>query len=103
MYDMSSLKIRYFEVKLRDGKILNVEPPRLNVLREIAKLSKQVDGITEEGLTSLAVAVSLALSKNKENKKMSAKQVEDMLDLDDMYALLVKYFTWVGEIQNIKN
>jgi len=102
MYDMSSLKTRYFEVKLKNSEVLNIEPPRLNVLREIAKLSKQIDGLTEEGLTSLATAVSLALSKNKENKKISVSEVEDMLDLDDMYALLVKYFTWVGEIQNSK-
>ena len=40
MYDMTKLKTRYFDIKLKNRKILNLEPPKLKVLRKIASLSE---------------------------------------------------------------
>lgn len=40
MYDMTKLKTRYFDIKLKNGKILNIEPPKLKVLKKIAALSE---------------------------------------------------------------
>ena len=35
MYDMTKLKTRYFDIKLK-----NIEPPKLKVLKKIAALSE---------------------------------------------------------------
>lgn len=105
MYDMTKLKTRYFDVKLKNGKILNIEPPKLKVLRKIASLSevKTTGELTENDMKSLTEAVSLSLSKNKQNYKVTMDNVEDNFDIDEMVDFMQNYFDWVNSIQNSKN
>lgn len=105
MYDMTKLKTRYFDTKLRNGKILNIEPPKLKVLKKIAALSevKDTENISEKDINNLVEAVSLAISKNKQNFKISAEYIEDNYDIDEIVDLLNNYFEWVNNIQNSKN
>ena len=105
MYDMTSLVERYFKIKLKDGKELELEPPKLKVLKKISKLSKSIssDELTDEDITNLSEAISLSLSKNKQNIAISTDYVEDNFNIDEMYDFLTNYYTWVGEIQNSKN
>ena len=92
MYDMTKLKTRYFDIKLRTGKILNIEPPKLKVLKKIAALSevKDTDDLGEKDIENLTEAVAL-------------EQVEDNYDIDEIMDLLDNYFKWVNSIQNSKN
>ena len=105
MYDMTKLKTRYFDIKLRTGKILNIEPPKLKFLKKIAALSevKDTDDLGEKDIENLTEAVALALSKNRQNFKISKEQVEDNYDIDEIMDLLDNYFKWVNSIQNSKN
>lgn len=105
MYDMTKLKTRYFDIKLKNGKILNIEPPKLKVLKKIAALSevKNTEELGEKDISKLTEAVSLALSKNRQNFKISTEQVEDNYDIDEIVDLLNNYFEWVNSIQNSKN
>lgn len=105
MYDMTNLITRYFKIKLKDGKELELEPPKLKVLRKISKLSKSIssDELTEDDIANLSEAISLSLSKNKQSVSVSTDYVEDNFDIDAMYDFLIKYYNWVGEIQNSKN
>ena len=105
MYDMSSLVKRYFSITLDDGRKLELEPPKLKVLKKISQLSKLTNGaeLTVEDIESLSTAIALSLSKNKSNVKITSDEVEELFDIDDMYDFLTKYFGWVSEIQNSKN
>ena len=105
MYDMTKLKKRYFDIKLKNGKILNIEPPKLKVLKKIAALSevKDTENLGENDINNLMEAISLALSKNKQNVKISVEQVENNYDIDEIVDLLKAYFEWVNSIQNSKN
>lgn len=105
MYDMTKLKTRYFDIKLKNGKILNIEPPKLKVLRKIASLSevKTTGELTENDMKNLTEAVSLSLSKNKQNYKVTMDKVEDNFDIDEMVDFMQNYFDWVNSIQNSKN
>lgn len=105
MYDMSTLVKRYFTITLDDGRTLELEPPKLKVLKKISQLSKLTNGseLTAEDIESLSTAIALSLSKNKSNVKITSDEVEDMFDIDGMYDFLTKYFGWVSEIQNSKN
>lgn len=105
MYDMTKLKTRYFDIRLKNGKVLNIEPPKLKVLKKIAALSavKDTEEFGEKDIENLTTAVSLALSKNKQNFKISTEQVEDNYDIDEIVDLLNNYFEWVNSIQNQKN
>lgn len=105
MYDMTNLITRYFKIKLKDGKELELEPPKLKVLRKISKLSKSInnDELSEDDIANLSEAISLSLSKNKQGRNISVEYVEDNFDIDEMYDFLINYYNWVGEIQNSKN
>lgn len=105
MYDMNSLVKRYFTITLEDGRKLELEPPKLKVLKKISQLSKLDNGaeLTTEDIESLSTAISLSLSKNRSNVKITSDEVEEMFDIDGMYDFLTKYFSWVSEIQNSKN
>lgn len=105
MYDMNTLVKRYFSITLEDGRKLELEPPRLKVLKKISQLSKLDNGVelTTADIESLSTAISLSLSKNKSNVKITSDEVEEMFDIDGMYDFLTKYFSWVSEIQNSKN
>ena len=105
MYDMTKLKTRYFDAKLKNGKILNIEPPKLKVLKKIAALSeiKDSENISESDINNLTEAISLALSKNRQNFKISTEYIEDNYGIDEIMDLLSNYFEWVNGIQNSKN
>lgn len=105
MFDMSNLVKRYFPITLEDGRKLELEPPKLKVLKRISQLSKLTNGgeLTAEDIESLSTAIALSLSKNKTNVLVTSEEVEEMFGIDDMYDFLTKYFNWVSEIQNSKN
>lgn len=113
MFDMRNLTPRYFEVRLPNGLRLEVEPPKLKVLKHIMAVSKiDTAEIKAEGeeqtagegvFESLAEGVAMALSKNKQKKEITTEFVVDVLNLDQIQALLTEYFNWVAEIKNSKN
>ncbi len=105
MYDMTKLRVRYFEIKLKNGKILNIEPPKLKVLKKISALSKvnDTENLDEEDINNLIEAVALALSKNKQKFNISTEYVENNCDINEILDLLTNYFNWVNEIQDSKN
>lgn len=115
MFDMRNLTPRYFEVRLPNGLRLEVEPPKLKVLKHIMAVSKiDTTGITADGedeeqtvgadvFESLAEGVAMALSKNKQKKEITTEFVADVLNLDQIQGLLTEYFNWVAEIKNSKN
>lgn len=105
MYDMTKLKTRYFDIKLKNGKILNVEPPKMKMLKKIAALSeiKEDNELSQEDIKNLIEAVSIALSKNKQNHKITIEIIEENYDVIEIVDLLDAYFNWVNSIQNSKN
>lgn len=105
MYDMTNLITRYFKIKLKNGKELELEPPKLKMLKKISSLSSSVNNneLDEKAIICLSEAIALSLSKNKQNYVVDSDFVEENFDIDEMYDFLTNYFTWVGEIQNSKN
>lgn len=105
MYDMTKFKPRYFDTKLKNGKILNVEPPKMKILKKIAALSevKDTENLSESDINNLTEALSLALSKNKQNYKVSATKIEEEYDILEVADFLNAYFNWVNSIQESKN
>ena len=103
MYDMTKIKERYWQIRLRTGKVLNIEVPKLKVLKKILKLSGVKDDMSEKDFDNIILATSMALSKNKQNYKVTTEWLEDNHNIDELQDLLINYFGWVDEIQNSKN
>ena len=98
MFDIRTINKRFFRIKI-DGLELDVEPPKIKVLKKILSLSKQQD---EESIDQLSEAVGLILSKNKSNYKVS-EDIIDELDIDQYKAILTEYFKWIAEVKNSPN
>ncbi len=104
MYDMTKLKTRYFDIKLKNGRIINIEPPKMKVLKKISVLSEvKEEDLTESDIANLTEAVSLALSKNRQGLKITAEKVEEEYDIFELIDFLTAYFNWVNSIQESKN
>lgn len=105
MYDMSKLKVRYFSMKLKNGKILDIEPPKMKMLKKMSTLTNiETDrDFSENDITNLAEGVSIALSKNKQGYKVNAEKVCEDYDILEIMDFLTNYFEWVNSIQNQKN
>lgn len=98
MLDISTINRRYFSIKIND-LTLEVEPPKLKVLRKIVDLSKnRGDNAIEE----LSEAVKMLLSKNKAGYKVSDDIIGD-LDLDQLIEILNEYFKWIAEVRSSPN
>lgn len=104
MFDMTKLKKRYFDLKLTNGQIIKVEPPRIKVLKKIMSLSKiDEENIGMEEFNDLVEAASLAFSKNKQNVKLSVAYFDENFDIDSLQDLLKAYFEWIDRVSDSKN
>ena len=105
MFDMTKFIKKHFEIKISEGNNLFLLPPKMKVLKKIVSLSGNISNeqLEEKDIDNLVEAIALAISKNKQEIKISAEQVEDMFDLEDMIIFLKEYFNWVSEITNQKN
>jgi len=98
MFDINKINKRYFEIKI-DNLVIEVEPPKLKVLRKITSLAKVRNEDTMDGL---AEAIGMILSKNKSKQKVS-DEIVDELDFDQMNEILTSYFEWLSKEKNSPN
>lgn len=105
MYDMTKFKTRYFNIKLKNNKIIDIEPPKMKILNKIAALSgiKNNKELSKTDISNLIEAVCLALNKNRQGYKITANQIEEEYNVLEIMNFLSSYFDWVKSIQNIKN
>lgn len=98
MFDINTINRRYFNIKI--GELtLDVEPPKIKVLKKITALSKSKN---EEAIDDLSEAVAMILSKNKTGTKVS-DEIIDELDLDQLNEILTAYFEWLSKSKNSPN
>ena len=92
-------------MKLKNGRVIDIEPPKMKILKKIASLSeiKDNNNLTEEDISKLTEAVALAFNKNRQNYKITAEKVEDEYDILEIVDFLDNYFNWINSIQNQKN
>lgn len=102
MFDLQGVNKRYFGVTLHledESKIeINVEPPKLKVLKRLTSLAKAKE---EDVIENLEGAITDLLNKNKEKIKVD-KYVEEF-SIDEMQQLLTAFFKWLNQEKNSKN
>lgn len=98
MFDINNVNKRYFNIKIGD-LALEVEPPKLKVLKKITSLSKSRN---EDAIDDLSTAIRMILNKNKAGYKIS-DEIIDELDFDQMNEILTAYFEWLAKSKNSPN
>lgn len=92
MFQISSVKTRYFEFEAPDNrKVLHVEPPKMKTLKMLEDLQRNQNS----SITDVATAVARLMSKNKQQRKITADQVMDWMDIDQMRAFMQAYLGWL--------
>jgi hypothetical protein len=114
MYDITSVKRRYFPVKLTaeddEGQshstVVEVGPPRIRTLREMMDIATQSAELQEQPsenfIAELRDVIRKMLSKNKSDYRVPDEYVEAM-DFDEMTGLLQAFFDWLNETKQAKN
>ena len=87
----------HVELETDEGKqfTLSLYSPKLKVIRKFEKLDETSTNSTEE----TAECISLMLSRNKENIKVSTDDVLDIFDIEDMALFIEDFFGWIGGIK----
>lgn len=96
MYDVASVKRRYFQVKLHNDEhetVVDVAPPKLKVLE---KLLDTANTATTDSIKELQSAVKELLSSNKAHYHVPDEYIETM-DFDELVGLLEAFFTWMAD------
>lgn len=107
MFDVNSINKRYFDIKIevedddgnKYGTHLEVEPPKIKVLKKISAFSKTTN---DDAMDDLAEAIKMILNKNKSREKVQDELI-DNLNLDQMNGILTEYFNWIAKEKNSKN
>ncbi|WNX85255.1 hypothetical protein RWV98_02975 [Agathobaculum sp. NTUH-O15-33] len=95
MYDLTAVRRRYFKVKLSNGRVIDLEPPKLKTLNRLVHVAK--GGQEPEELDETFELFSRLLSKNKQHYRICAAQVEEWFDWDEMIGILTEFFGWLNQ------
>lgn len=92
MFQISGVKTRYFEFEAPDNrKVLLIEPPKLKTLKNLEDVQRNQNA----SFTDVAAVVAKLMSKNKQQRKITADQVMDWMDVDQMRAFMQAYIGWM--------
>ena len=110
MFDMRSLTPSFFEVTLPNNVSISVKPPKMRIYRKIISFAKDVKDLDYDQLevadnlfNELSNTLASAFSSNKQDRKFTGEEFENMLDFDQLLELFLAYFNWANEISNSKN
>ena len=105
MLDLTIYKSQYYQVKLDERTILYLEMTKKKQLKTIMSLTKDLndDDLTVEDIDSLYEGVLIAFNKNKEGRRFSEDQIEEIIVFNSLYAFFDGYYTCVADNLNQKN
>lgn len=106
-FDFNKIKRTFFNVKLKDGTVLQVKMPTKNTFGKVQALNAlQDDGNADvaDVMDTMAAVMADCLSNNLNNQKITAEQIAEEYDIEEMTAFIGEYYgNFVGAIQNNPN
>lgn len=97
MLDFSKNEKKHFQVKLRDGRLLCVYAPTLDLLEDFSKIN-----VHEMDVQSLRSVLSGILSNNMQKAKVAPAQIGE-LTMPEIEALIEGITNFVNEVASSKN
>lgn len=105
MYDLTSLKLKTYKLKLTNGKVISVYDPKMKLLRKLSTLLqlsvKQAKSNSEEAFKSDDKAYEVLVrifSNNKEHYKVTREMFEDLTSRQ-ITELMEDFIMWVSDIK----
>ena len=113
MLDLRKIKALPFKVTFEDGKVLNLNQPKLKVLNKIFELyssvedseagSNDVNSFAFSTYAEVCEVTRLILENNKEKRKIDISFVYNNFDMEQMKILIEEFFKWIGTTSNNPN
>ena len=105
MLDLTIYKSRYYQVKINETEIINLESPKRKQLKNILLLTKNLnkENLSDDDKDKIYEALVMAFNKNKEGKVFTIDTIDEIVPLNALYAFFEGYYTWVAENVNQKN
>ena len=105
--DFNKVKKNYFNVILNDEKQtkLAIMTPTKRLLTELMEMLPETTGgiPSEEELTSLYELTARLMSRNKTGKQVTAADLEEILDFEDLVTFFEAYTEFLTAAANEKN
>lgn len=107
MLDLTILSEQYFELKLLDGRIINLKKMTQGMIISTTAIDKAIEKANkakeyEKVLTLNTDRLELILNHNKEGIKITRKEIEDLTP-DLMGAIIIAYSEWMQNINSNPN
>ena len=106
-FDFNKNKRTYFNVKLKDGTVLQVKMPTKNTFGKVQalnRLQEDENADVADVMDTMAAVMADCLSNNLNGVKIPAEQIAAEYDIEEMTAFIGEYYEkFVGGIQNNPN
>lgn len=103
MLDYTTREKRVLSVKLKDERTVLLCPPKKKLFTKLAEIESKINAAeTQAEMYDEILQLSAdILSSNKSGTKFSAEDVDEIMDIEDMAALIFAYSEYAGKI--VKN
>lgn len=105
MLDFTQREKKYLPVKLFDGTVVFLGVPKKKLYTKIVSLKKLLENgaDVENAYDEITEATAEILSNNKAGKEFTAKEVDDIMDIEDMSLIILEYGEFAGAITSDPN
>jgi hypothetical protein len=100
MFDINSVNVDHFKINLDNNEVIDINPPKIKVLKKIMALTKVTD---ETAINEVSIALQMILNSNKQGKVFDDNYIDEKFTLQNMKEFLKEYFKWVSSIKNSPN
>ena len=93
-----------FKVKFEDGKVLNLNRPKMKAYKMVVGMSRSMDeNQFEDMFDEISEVIAYVLSNNKEKKKIDSNFVCEHFEITDVIKFLTEYLNWANGMINDPN
>ena len=105
--NFNNVKKRYFTVTLADENetTLMISTPSKSIMDEFISMKDSLvsEDMGEDAIDDLYDLCTKIMNRNKGGIKIAKKDIEDMLDFEDIILFIKSYTEFINELTNSKN
>lgn len=105
MIDFTTREKKYLPVKLFDGTTVLLGVPKKKLYTKVVSLKKLLEDDTdiENVYDEITETTAEILSNNKAGKEFTAKEIDDIMDIEDMSLIILEYGKFAGVVTGDPN
>lgn len=105
MLDFTTREKKYLPVKLFDGTVVLLGVPKKKLYTKVVSLKKLLEDDTdvENVYDEIIETTAEILSNNKAGKEFTAKEIDDIMDIEDMSLIILEYGKFAGVVTSDPN